>query len=131
VNEADEPGSAGERRAVGALEREILDLLQAGPEALSAGEVLRRLGGMLSYSTVVTVLSRMYDKGLLTRSKQGRAYVYTPVADSAGLTARRMKQVLESDSDREAVLSRFVDSLADGDEQLLRDLLGGDLSAGG
>jgi predicted transcriptional regulator len=131
VNADEEPGAAGERRPVGALEREILDLLQAGPNALSAGEVLRRLDGALSYSTVVTVLSRMYDKELLTRSKQGRSYAYTPVADSHGLTARRMKQVLESDSDRKAVLSRFVDSLAAGDEQLLRHLLGPDLPEGG
>lgn len=131
MNAQDEPGAAGERRPVGSLEREILGLLQASPDALTAGDVLRRLGGALSYSTVVTVLSRMHDKGLLTRAKQGRSYAYTPVADSHGLTARRMRQVLESDSDREAVLSRFVDSLGAGDEQLLRHLLGSDLSEGG
>jgi predicted transcriptional regulator len=131
VNTDGESGAAGERRPVGGLEREILDLLQAGPGALTAGEVRRRLDGTLSYSTVVTVLSRMHDKGLLTRSKQGRSYAYTPVADSHGLTARRMRQVLESDSDREAVLSRFVDSLGAGDEQLLRQLLGPDLPEGG
>jgi hypothetical protein len=31
---------------------------------------------------VVTVLSRMFDKGILRRTKQGRSYVYTPVADA-------------------------------------------------
>jgi len=131
VNTNDGPAAAGERRPIGALEREVLDLLQVSPEALTAGEVLRRLGGALAYSTVVTVLSRMRDKELLTRSKQGRSYAYTPVADSHGLTARRMKKVLESDSDREAVLSRFVDCLGAGVEQLLRDLLGPDLPEGG
>lgn len=131
MNADDEPGAAGERRPVGALEGEVLDLLQAGPGAMTPGMVLQRLAGSLAYSTVVTVLSRMYDKGLLTRTKQGRAYAYTPVADSHGLTARRMRQVLESDPDREAVLSRFVDSLPSRDEQLLRQLLGPDLPDGG
>lgn len=112
------------RRPGGALEVEVLALLQTSRQAQTPGEVLRQLGDGLSYSTVVTVLSRMFDKGLLTRSKQGRAYAYAPVADAQGLTARRMRQVLESDPDREAVLSRFVEDLPARDERLLRQLLG-------
>ncbi|MFB7442033.1 BlaI/MecI/CopY family transcriptional regulator [Streptomyces mirabilis] len=114
----------GERRPGGALEAEVLALLQACRQAQTPGEVLQRLGDDLSYSTVVTVLSRLFDKGLLARSKQGRAYAYAPVADAHGLTARRMRQVLESDPDPEAVLSRFVEELPARDEQLLRQLLG-------
>ncbi|GAA2490218.1 BlaI/MecI/CopY family transcriptional regulator [Streptomyces longisporus] len=114
----------GERRPGGALEAEVLALLQSSQQALTPGEVLRHLEDGLAYSTVVTVLSRMFDKGLLTRSKQGRAYAYAPVADAHGLTARRMRQVMESDSDRAAVLTRFVEDLPAGDEQLLRQLLG-------
>ncbi|QMU79945.1 BlaI/MecI/CopY family transcriptional regulator [Streptacidiphilus sp. PB12-B1b] len=112
------------------MEGEVLALLQISREALTPGQVLEQLGGALSYSTVVTVLSRMHDKGLLSRTKQGRAYTYTPVADGHGLTARRMRQVLESDPDRQAVLSRFVEDLPAGDEQLLRQLLGADLPEG-
>ncbi|MFC1418425.1 BlaI/MecI/CopY family transcriptional regulator [Streptacidiphilus cavernicola] len=117
---------ADERRPVGALEAEVLALLQASGEPLTAGEALRRLGGGLSYSTVVTVLSRMRAKGLLGRTKRGRAFAYAPVADSHGLTARRMRRELESDSNRGAVLARFVQDLSSGDEQLLRQLLGSD-----
>ncbi|WP_055494539.1 BlaI/MecI/CopY family transcriptional regulator [Streptomyces sp. TP-A0356] len=112
------------RRAGGALESEVLALLQSSRQALTPGEVLQRLGDDLAYSTVVTVLSRMFDKGLLTRSKRGRAYAYTPVDDTHGLAARRMRQVLESDPDHEAVLVRFVEDLSAQDEQLLRQLLG-------
>jgi predicted transcriptional regulator len=117
----------GERRPGGALEAEVLGLLQSAPSALTPGEVQERLGSDLAYSTVVTVLSRMYDKGLLHRAKRGRAYAYAPVTDAHGLTARRMRQMLDSDPDREAVLTRFVDDLPAGDERLLRQLLGGDL----
>ncbi|MFE7860129.1 BlaI/MecI/CopY family transcriptional regulator [Streptomyces sp. NPDC057403] len=114
----------GGRRPGGALEAEVLALLQSARGALTPGEVLRSLGGDLAYSTVVTVLSRMFDKGLLTRVKQGRAYAYAPVTDAQGMTARRMRQVLEADPDREAVLVRFVEELPLTDEQLLRRLLG-------
>lgn len=114
----------GERRPGGALEAEVLALLQSSRQALTPRDVLQRLDDGLAYTTVVTVLSRMFDKGLLTRTKQGRAYAYAPVADAQGLTARRMRQVLDSDPDREAVLSRFVDELSSRDETLLRQLLG-------
>jgi predicted transcriptional regulator len=114
----------GERRPGGALEAEILAVLQASHQALTPSDVLQRFGDGLSYSTVVTVLSRMFDKQLLTRSKQGRAYAYAPVADAHGLTARRMRQVLESDPDRDEVLARFVKDLPTRDERLLRQLLG-------
>ncbi|MCQ4042616.1 BlaI/MecI/CopY family transcriptional regulator [Streptantibioticus rubrisoli] len=127
---ADEHGTAGpvgSRRPGGALEAEILTVLHDTAQALTPGQVLERMDDALSYSTVVTVLSRMHGKGVLTRVKQGWAYAYAPVADAQGMTARRMREVLDSDPDREAVLCRFVDDLSADDEQLLRQLLGGDL----
>lgn len=127
MNSKTPPGSSGERRPIGALEAEVLDLLQTARQPLTPGAVLKRLGDTLSYSTVVTVLSRMHVKELLSRSKQGRAYAYAPVADTHGLTARRMRRELDADPDREAVLSRFVKELSPGDEELLRHLLGSEL----
>ncbi|GGU50624.1 BlaI/MecI/CopY family transcriptional regulator [Streptomyces violascens] len=121
---AHEPTAPKGGRAKGELEAEVLDALQhAAPEALSPGEVKDRLGGGLSYSTVVTALSRLYAKGLLKRSLRGRAFAYTPVADDSGLAARQMRKVLDDRPDREAVLTRFVDDLSADDEQLLRKLL--------
>ena len=35
----------------------------------------------LAYTTVMTVMSRLAEKGVLNRRKEGRAYLYTP-ADS-------------------------------------------------
>ncbi|MFF7638254.1 BlaI/MecI/CopY family transcriptional regulator [Kitasatospora sp. NPDC008050] len=124
MNSGHGAGASSERRPVGALEAEVLEQLQAAGAPLTAGEVLTRLGSRLAYSTVVTVLTRMHDKGLLTRTKQGRAYAYAPVTDAHGLTARRMRQAMESDPDRKAVLSHFVDDLTPDDEALLRRLLG-------
>ncbi|MER5917148.1 BlaI/MecI/CopY family transcriptional regulator [Streptomyces sp. NPDC001982] len=117
-------GPATRRRRPGSLGAEVLALLRSARRALTAGELLRALGDDLAYSTVATVLSRMHDKGVLTRTKQRRSYAYAPVTDSPGMTARRMHQALESDPDREAVLARFVDKLPATDEELLRRLLG-------
>ncbi|WP_245594618.1 BlaI/MecI/CopY family transcriptional regulator [Actinospica robiniae] len=122
------------RRAAGSLESAVLGVLWQAKEPLSPGEVreqLARAGGgdaaaaELSYSTVVTILTRLHDKGALSRERDGRAFRYAPVADEAGLAARRLSQLLDRAPDREAVLSRFVEDLSERDERLLRELLGG------
>jgi predicted transcriptional regulator len=130
------PEQAAGRRAAGALESAILGVLWSAQGALSPGEVRESLartdveGAALSYSTVVTILTRLHEKGSLSRERDGRAYRYAPVADEAGLAARRLSQLLDRSADREAVLSRFVADLSARDEELLRSLLGGeDLAA--
>ncbi|MCH0566662.1 MULTISPECIES: BlaI/MecI/CopY family transcriptional regulator [unclassified Streptomyces] len=113
----------GPKRPNGAREAEILTLLHQADGALTPGEVTERLGGGPAYSTVVTILTRMHAKDLLTRTPRGRAFAYAPVTDDAGFAARRMRTVLEERPDREAVLARFADTLSDTDADLLRHLL--------
>jgi predicted transcriptional regulator len=116
---------AGEhgRRGSGELEAEVLATLQRAGGALAPGEVKDLIGGDLAYTTVVTILSRLHAKGVLARHKAGRAYRYAPVSDQPGLAARRMARVLDEENDRAAVLARFVSSLSDSDEDLLRRML--------
>ena len=130
---------ASERRAAGALEAEILAILREADGPLSPGEVRQRLAarpqpggprGELSYSTVVTIVSRLHAKGLLARQRAGRGFTYTPV-DEASLAASRMSQVLGSEHDHDAVLSRFVSGLSSRDARLLRELLAGDTDPAG
>ena len=116
--------AAAGRRAAGDLEATVLAVLQGAGSPLSPGEVRERIGGPLAYTTVVTILSRLHAKGVLERTKAGRAYLYSPVADEPGLAARRMTRVLDGEADREAVLARFVSALSDSDEELLRRMLG-------
>jgi predicted transcriptional regulator len=122
--EAGPPGDAAGRRAAGELEAGVLAVLQAAGRPLPAAQVRERVGGGLAYTTVVTILSRLYGKGLLERRKAGRAFVYAPVADEPGLAARAMARVLDGEADREAVLARFVSGLSGADEELLRRMLG-------
>ena len=124
------------RRGAGELEAAVLSVLWEAGRALSPGEVQQALARQaaapeLSYSTVVTILSRLHEKKALERRRDGRAFRYAPVADEAGLAARRLAAMLDKEPDRQAVLSRFVADLSGSDEQLLRDLLGDDGREGG
>ena len=105
-------------------------MLQAASSPLTPAQVRDELGDDLAYTTVVTILSRLHAKGVLTRLRAGRAYRYAPVADEPGLAARRMRGVLDAEADREAVLARFVSGLAPEDEQTLRRMLAGQRDQG-
>ncbi|HTI26812.1 MAG TPA: BlaI/MecI/CopY family transcriptional regulator [Kutzneria sp.] len=112
------------RRSKGGLEREIHAVLAEGAQPMTAAQVRLALGGDLAYTTVLTVLSRLFEKGEVAREQVGRSYAYTAPYDSAELTARRMTLLLDDrGTDRAAVLTRFVDSLPADDELLLRSLL--------
>lgn len=113
------------RRARGELESGVLAALWAADEPLTAGQVRDQLPGGLAYTTVLTILSRLYDKGMLVRHRQGRGYAYEPAGDEASHTAERMRALLEHGSNREAVLARFVSGLSVEDENMLHRLLAG------
>ncbi|WOX16676.1 BlaI/MecI/CopY family transcriptional regulator [Streptomyces sp. N50] len=121
----EEPGATSGRRARGELESGVLAALYGADEAQTARQVKDRLPGDLAYTTVLTILSRLYDKGMLVRRRAGRGYAYAPARDEATHTAERMRSLLEHGTDREAVLTRFVSELSAQDEQLLQRLLSG------
>jgi BlaI family penicillinase repressor len=63
---------------LGPLELQILGLLSnKEPKGVSTiqGE-LKAFGNDLAYTTVMTVLSRLFEKGHLKRTKEGRQFVY-------------------------------------------------------
>ncbi|MEV6483744.1 BlaI/MecI/CopY family transcriptional regulator [Streptomyces sp. NPDC051576] len=122
---SDESGATSGRRARGELESGVLAALYGADEPLTARQVRDRLPGDLAYTTVLTILSRLYDKGMLVRQRAGRGYAYAPARDEATHTAERMRSLLEHGTDREAVLTRFVSELSEKDEQLLHRLLSG------
>ncbi|GAA1961365.1 BlaI/MecI/CopY family transcriptional regulator [Kitasatospora viridis] len=113
------------RRASGELEGSVLAVLWAAPGPLTAAQVNERLPGRLAYTTVVTIMSRLHEKGTLRRERIGRSFAYAPVRDEAAHTARQMHSLLQRGSDREAVLARFVSDLTDEDEELVQRLLAG------
>ena len=114
------------RRRAGELSGLVLRTLREAGRALTPAEVQHHLGdagaGSLAYTTVVTILSRLHDQGMVERFRTGRAYSYQTIGDSA-FAARRMRRVLDDQRDRDAVLASFVQELSADDERRLRELL--------
>lgn len=89
------------------------------------GEVLELLEGEreLAYTTVMTILVRLWQKGLLERRKDGRAYAYHPIQSREEWTAQRMSELLQIANNRAEALVHFVDEMGTADRDQLRRLL--------
>jgi predicted transcriptional regulator len=111
------------RRARGVLEAEVLAVLWASDSPLSPEAVRCELGDDLAYTTVMTILARLHEKGAVRREAHGRGYAYAPLLDEAGLAAQRMRALLDGEDDRAGVLSRFVAGLDDSAQAAVRRAL--------
>jgi predicted transcriptional regulator len=115
--------SGPSRRAPGELEADVLATLWRSDTPMTPGQVRDELGADLAYTTVMTILTRLYDKGSVTRARVGRAFVYRPAFEQAELAAAKMRSLLDTGHDRDAVLARFVGSLSPDEERTLASLL--------
>lgn len=115
------------RRGPGPLEIAVMAAVASADRPVSVSEVQKLLPNEPAYTTVMTTLSRLADKGALTQHREGRAFQYVlsapPDALNDAVTARRMRQLLSDGSDRAGVLARFVAELDPEEEQLLAELL--------
>lgn len=100
----------------------MLAVLRAADQALTSAQVRHELGERLAYTTVMTTLGRLHDKGVIARTRVSRAYAYAPL-DPPTVTARRMCRELADAESREMVLDRFVAELEPADLPVLQRLL--------
>jgi predicted transcriptional regulator len=112
-----------ERRGFGELEGAVLAALWASAEPMVPAEVQAAVGSDLAYTTVLTILVRLHEKGLIARQKAGRAYAYRPVVAESDVVAEQVRRLLDRGHDRAAVLQGLLEGLQPDEEQLLRDLL--------
>lgn len=103
--------------ALGPLESEVMDVLWQSREAMPVRAVLAELNrarsSPLAYTTVMTVLSRLAERGVVLRRAAGRGYVYEAALGSPAEIA--VRQLLDDYGD--AALASFVDQVG-GDEEL-------------
>jgi predicted transcriptional regulator len=101
------PDKSGGR--LGPLEATVMDAVWATGEPVTVRTVVDRLNSdraePLAYTTVMTVMGRLTEKGSLRRRKEGRLYLYEASApDAAGLA---VKEVLGTYGD--AAVAHFLD----------------------
>lgn len=73
-------GKRGLERVLGSLESDVLEALWGLGQAATAGDVQRTLRPVrpLSFNTVMTVMNRLVEKGLLEKEGGASPYLYRP-----------------------------------------------------
>ncbi|MGH2386009.1 MAG: BlaI/MecI/CopY family transcriptional regulator [Candidatus Limnocylindria bacterium] len=111
--------------AMGELESSVMDVLWDRGGWLTPGEVheVLAVGRDLAYTTVMTILVRLWQKDRLDRQRDGRAFAYRPLLSREEYTATRMRELLAAASDRPTALSHFLETLSPNDRAQLRRML--------
>lgn len=112
------PGNEGLQKMLGKLEAQIMEAvwLAEGPVSVEeVREALAQTGKEAAYTTIMTTLSRLFTKGLLSREMRGKAYYYTARIDRRELTTNVTKQVIDGllTTFAEPAMAYFVEALSD------------------
>lgn len=108
---------------VGPLELEVLGIIN-GRGALSVSDIqvlLAKKGHDLAYTTVMTVLVRLYRKNLVTREKQGRQYLYSVSQKKGSSPMKILEKVKKSLFGREKL--KPILNLLEAEDGLTREEL--------
>ena len=118
------PSKKGVPQVLGELESKVMKEVWSNSDC-TAREVLDRLrkDRTIAHTTVLTILSRLCKKGLLTRRREGKAFLYSSVVDQQQFNEMVTRGVLEGllKGNSRPILSTFVD-LVSTDEELLEEL---------
>jgi predicted transcriptional regulator len=79
---------------LGPTEAELMELAwQKGELTVKKALYFIGSGSNRSYTTIMTVLTRLTEKGLLSRERQGRSYVYRPEIERQAFLRERIRRV--------------------------------------
>jgi predicted transcriptional regulator len=109
------PTKDGLVKVLGPLETEIMQIIWQD-ERSTVKKVHRKLSQHrdIAYTTVMTTMSRLAEKGVLNRHREGLAYVYTPAITEDDFVTMVVQQVLDGllDDYSETAIDYMVDYLA-------------------
>jgi predicted transcriptional regulator len=108
------------------LEWRVLESLWQRREPASVRD-LQPLFTDIAYTTLMTTLDRLFRKGVLTRAKRGRAFLYEtrltrPEFESARAAMALRTAIAGNDAALTPLMSFFVQAVSDRDHDLLDEL---------
>lgn len=112
-------------KSLGELEAAVMAILWAdGPLVVRDVHARLRRRPALAYTTVMTVLDRLYAKGLVARTKEGKAFVYRPSISQEMWMGQHAARALTQGNapPTNGVLMAFLDSAEKADPEVVERL---------
>ncbi|MDN0198017.1 BlaI/MecI/CopY family transcriptional regulator [Streptomyces sp. S.PNR 29] len=112
-------------RPLGELEDAVMTRVWKWNRPVTVREVLEDLQQerSIAYTTVMTVLDNLHQKGWVRREAEGRAYRYEAVSTRAAYAAALMNDAWSQSDNAAAALVAFFAMMSDEQRQALRDAL--------
>jgi predicted transcriptional regulator len=112
--------------AFGKLERQVLEQMWRVGE-VSVRDVYRAFDERVAYTTLMTTLDRLFKKNLLSRRRDGRAFLYSAVIGREEFERGIKEDVVDGllghgSGEVEPVLACIVDTITARDRELLDEL---------
>ncbi len=119
------PHKIGYKKVLGDLEADIMKVVWKH-NRVTVRDVYEqlRLEKTLAYTTVMTIMGRLAEKGLLQKEPQGNAFVYTPTISEDDFGRQVVSEVLDGllEEFAEPAISHMVDKLGSEDNEKLSKL---------
>ncbi|WP_308405336.1 BlaI/MecI/CopY family transcriptional regulator [Streptomyces sp. B93] len=112
-------------RPLGELEDAVMTRVWKWNRPVTVREVLEDLQQerSIAYTTVMTVLDNLHQKGWVRREAEGRAYRYEAVSTRAAYAAALMNDAWSQSDNPAAALVAFFGMMSDEQRQALRDAI--------
>ncbi|QBJ96345.1 BlaI/MecI/CopY family transcriptional regulator [Rhodococcus sp. ABRD24] len=109
-------------KGLGGLEAEVMDVLWSATEPMSVHDLLATLSErkQFAYTTILTVVTHLHEKGWVDREKRSRAYFYRPARTREEATSQALRELLDSSNDSAAVLLHFARTISDAEREALQ-----------
>ncbi|MEU7045256.1 BlaI/MecI/CopY family transcriptional regulator [Streptomyces varsoviensis] len=112
-------------RRLGDLEDAVMTRVWEWNRPVTVREVLEDLQRerSIAYTTVITVMDNLYQKGWVRREVEGRAYRYAAVSTRAAYSAALMNDAWSVSDNRAAALVAFFGMMSAEERDALRDAM--------
>ncbi|MFJ7755592.1 BlaI/MecI/CopY family transcriptional regulator [Peribacillus muralis] len=115
----------GLNRFFGPLEASIMECLwEKGELSIKAVQQYLEKDKPLNFNTVMTVMTRLVEKGILKKRSEGRLSLFKPVQSKEEFLEEQSKKLTENllDEFGGAVISHMLDAMEDADPSLIEKL---------
>jgi predicted transcriptional regulator len=117
------PEGDGLRAVLFDLEADIMEVIWSADDEICVHDVLDVLqqSREIAYTTVMTTVSRLFEKGLLDRRKEGRRYIYAPQMTRHEFLAELARDIYQRlpDAGKDAAAAFLVDRVSESDHDEL------------
>lgn len=107
------------------LEATIMDVVWSRKlSSFAVGDVLAVLEKQrdIAYTTVMTTVARLYDKGLLARERDGKRYLYSPKLSREQFLESTAREVLEGAVGGAQAMAMLVEKVSEASARELDEL---------